>query len=143
MTQYGRHIPHSFMPRGKMTRQEAFNVVWRSFVIEKAPPSLDHESYCVYRGPNGEKCAVGLLIPDDLYRMEFEGKSLRSIVCLDSTLRKMFSGDTLQLLLDMQSAHDDNCDLMGGEFNSAMKRDLMEIWDYFGLEIPEEEEVTQ
>ncbi len=27
-----------------------------------------HKDECKYRGPNGEKCAVGLFIPDDKYR---------------------------------------------------------------------------
>ena len=28
---------------------------------------------CLYRGPNGLKCAIGVLIPDEKYEPEFEG----------------------------------------------------------------------
>lgn len=30
---------------------------------------------CLYRGPNGRKCAVGMFIPDDKYSERMEGKS--------------------------------------------------------------------
>ncbi len=35
----------------------------------------DETPKCMYRGPEGKKCAVGLFIPDENYSSKFEGKS--------------------------------------------------------------------
>jgi hypothetical protein len=42
--------------------------------------SVNDDGHCLYRGPNGTKCAIGCLIPDDIYtrgmenvRVEFLG----------------------------------------------------------------------
>jgi len=35
---------------------------------------------CAYRGDNGDRCAVGMLIPDEIYNQEIEGLGLYSIV---------------------------------------------------------------
>lgn len=34
------------------------------------------QTVCLYRGPNGCKCAIGMLIPDELYDKNMEGRSL-------------------------------------------------------------------
>lgn len=36
-----------------------------------------YKNICLYRGPEGKKCIVGLFIPDNLYKPELEGKSLK------------------------------------------------------------------
>lgn len=45
-------------------------------VIEQGEPSLNTDGYCVYRGPNNHKCAVGHLISDEHYNPEMENKIL-------------------------------------------------------------------
>lgn len=54
-----------------MTPQEAFKTVAKH-VLAQGRPSKNEEGMCVYRGPDGLKCAVGALIPDEAYdpRME-------------------------------------------------------------------------
>lgn len=47
--------------------QAAFDRVWRHFLVDGAPPG-----HLLYRGPNGECCGAGVLLPDDAYRPEFE-----------------------------------------------------------------------
>jgi hypothetical protein len=44
-------------------------------VIMQGKPSATPDGRCRYRGPNGTKCAVGMLIPDDLYDSHIEDKS--------------------------------------------------------------------
>jgi len=34
---------------------------------------------CAYRGLNGTKCAIGILIPDDIYSPDMEGKTFRQL----------------------------------------------------------------
>lgn len=40
---------------------------------EQNAPSIDKDDNCVYRGPGGRRCALGWLIPDELYKPEIEG----------------------------------------------------------------------
>lgn len=65
-----------------MTRQEMAD-----FVVEKLAGQnfvqsarLDGLS-CLYRGPNGIKCAAGHLIPDNIYKTDFEGEVVDTLVC--------------------------------------------------------------
>lgn len=39
--------------------------------------SLDGER-CLYRGPDGKKCAVGMFIPDNKYRSEMDGTAIQN-----------------------------------------------------------------
>jgi hypothetical protein len=34
---------------------------------------------CAYRGEDGTKCAIGILIPDDIYSPDMEGKSFHQL----------------------------------------------------------------
>lgn len=62
-----------------MTEQETFDIVVNHLrqqgcksQEEKLDPLSDLPR-CMYRGPNGTKCAAGILIPDEDYRVEMEG----------------------------------------------------------------------
>jgi len=55
--------------------QKIFNLAWQAFIIEGKPPSVGVGGSCLYRGPNGQKCVVGLLISDNEYNSAFEGDS--------------------------------------------------------------------
>jgi hypothetical protein len=57
-----------------MTNQEIFTTV-RSHLLAQNARSFDPERrLCVYRDWEGKKCAVGALIPDDIYALNMEGK---------------------------------------------------------------------
>ena len=43
------------------------------------PPDGD-ESCCLYRGPDGTMCAIGCIVPDELYRPDIEGLGLEDRV---------------------------------------------------------------
>ena len=64
-----------------MNKREIFDKV-RDHLLAQNAKSLTYGS-CLYRGPDGTKCAVGCLIPDDLYSSQMEGAAI-------------FSGDTLE-----------------------------------------------
>ena len=54
-----------------MTPQEAFETV-ANHLLAQGRPSKNEKGMCVYRGPNGLKCAVGALIPDESYNPRME-----------------------------------------------------------------------
>lgn len=64
---------------------------------------------CKYRGENGTKCAVGLLIPDSEYKTDFEGQAVTPCKVIsnnDITKYVMGKGYDPRLLEDLQSIHD-------------------------------------
>ena len=72
----------------QMTRQDAFDQIvahmrhQRAFSIghiDGQAADEGEEPGCRYRGDNGMKCAVGALIPDDLYSPFMEGKGATAL----------------------------------------------------------------
>lgn len=57
-----------------ITLQDIFDAAWQAFVVEMKPKSENvNSNTCLYRSPEGHKCAIGLCIPDELYNEKFEG----------------------------------------------------------------------
>lgn len=81
-----------------MTRQEMFDTAVRG-VISQGAPSVDRFGGCLYRGPNGLRCAAGWLIPDDKYSPELESKTV-------DALEGIFPELQLEFLGALQCAHD-------------------------------------
>lgn len=55
------------------TTQEAFDAMAKHLLTQNAVSRFPGEVTCSYRGPDGLKCAVGALIPDEIYRPKLEG----------------------------------------------------------------------
>jgi hypothetical protein len=69
-----------------LTNQEVFDKVWDHFITKKNPQSIDINSgTCLYRGPQGERCAAGLFIPDEKYHVELEDASACPLDDFDPT----------------------------------------------------------
>ena len=71
---------------------------------------------CAYRGNNGTKCAIGFLIPDELYDVKFEKKSISDSLVLiisnrNATLGK-FIKDNILFLSDIQCNLHDSFELL-------------------------------
>jgi hypothetical protein len=70
------------------------------------------DEYCAYRTDDGLSCAAGCLIPDAYYSPEFEDKKASALSSENlgeapgSALIKAGYGEHLELILDMQRAHD-------------------------------------
>jgi hypothetical protein len=100
-----------------MTHEEIFDTVARHLLAQKKRsmgPNGQNQK-CLYRGPDGLKCAIGCLIPDELYHKCFEGESIGRILNDDSSqvfplsrkeLRSMFAGVSTSFLNDLQELHD-------------------------------------
>lgn len=70
-------------------------------------PSVNEAGGCLYRGPDGLKCAAGHLIPDDAYSPGMEGESVWQPEVLGALRRAGVAGDLNQHLVSrLQSAHD-------------------------------------
>ncbi len=71
---------------------------------------------CKYRTLDGLKCAVGCLIPDDVYQPSFEGDTLldevdarhrlRTTNPLTECIRSLYGDASLPMLKDLQVLHD-------------------------------------
>lgn len=73
---------------------------------------------CLYRGPNGTKCAIGCLIPAREYRKSFEGNTFDCLLTKSGlqfchskakppvTLQKLVKQGHMQLMRKLQSTHD-------------------------------------
>lgn len=57
---------------------------------------------CLYRGPDGRKCAVGLLIPDDKFDPAINSDAVYDVIDRVDVPEGMSEGD----LNDCQKAHD-------------------------------------
>lgn len=55
-----------------LTRREVFDQV-KAHLLKQGHRSYSRVQGCVYRGKDGDMCAVGCLIPDDIYDMNMEG----------------------------------------------------------------------
>jgi hypothetical protein len=58
----------------------------RSVAVGRDSFGVEHES-CRYRGPDGLKCAVGAIIPDEEYRESLEGLPARQVQDLVPSLQ--------------------------------------------------------
>lgn len=83
------------------TDQQAFDIMVSHLRAQQCR-SADEIRTCLYRGPNGLKCAVGVLIPDDQYSPAFEGWRVSEILDKVPALH----GSNFKLLRDMQIVHD-------------------------------------
>jgi hypothetical protein len=71
---------------------------------EDGTPKLQYgNTKCLYRSPDGKKCAAGAAITDEQYKPEMEGKSIRAVIIqLDITSLSQHA----ELLSELQGVHD-------------------------------------
>lgn len=84
-----------------MDAQEIFDTVASHLLTQKAK-AVDGDS-CMYRAPDGKKCAVGCLITDEEYSPDMEGSAISDLI--DNGGMKRFS-PFKALLEDLQGLHD-------------------------------------
>lgn len=76
---------------------------------------------CRYRSDNGLKCAVGLLIPDELYTPNFEGNGVR--ILIDDYFLEWFP--VRNLITHLQHTHDQSSTDENGAWNK--------VWEDCGI----------
>ena len=89
-----------------MTNQEIFDTAV-THLRKQNRKSIDETKNCLYRGPDGTKCAVGCFIPDDKYSSRMEGESIDTLGKEYLFIRNLFSAEQICMLLsDIQTIHD-------------------------------------
>jgi hypothetical protein len=81
----------------------------RDHLIKQKAKSQTNNGACKYRNINGNMCAVGCLIPDEVYSPELEGKAMgreEIITAVGLSLKMKLDVDTLALLRAWQNYHD-------------------------------------
>ena len=93
------------------TNLEIFNQV-RDHLLKQGRRSIARYSHaysygdCRYRGENGMSCAVGCLIPDELYDPEIESQFAGSQI-VRAVLKKVDIWDNnIGMLMNLQTVHD-------------------------------------
>lgn len=147
-----------------MTNQSMFDTVWNHFVVGKGKSSLatprevrveeveegeerEYDVSCLYRDGDGNKCAFGLFIPDELYDPKWEGKPAGRIIekmrqqgYLEIELETNTQPDYPQSFVKgLQDAHDSAAEEMvykGTDFHKAIEECLRFVAHRFELTIP-------
>ncbi|MEG9884082.1 MAG: hypothetical protein V6Z86_05610 [Hyphomicrobiales bacterium] len=132
----------------EMTAQDVFDKVYRGLAsqgFERSTstelPGRSNTDACAYRGSHGRRCAVGWLIPDDLYDKRLENRGYRwlmaalpngSLSWMPDGLTTFFRGTAphKSLIDELQNVHD------GSEEPEGMKAWLESIAAEKGLEVP-------
>ena len=114
--------------------QEIFNLVVEH-LFKQGRPAYDGVQGCMYRTHDGLRCAVGVLIPDDLYDKAFESNQSNFVIqkLLDADLADWREHE--DLLMRLQSIHDHCSRTEKGTFNLAfLDTDLCNAAAHFSLE---------
>lgn len=93
------------------TNQEIFDIVAKHLLTQAAKSlsvqctgTVYEHRACRYRGDEGRKCAVGVLIPDELYKAELEGWSVTNTYVMASMPEVEI--ESLDLVSKLQKLHD-------------------------------------
>ena len=96
-----------------ITNEELFNRV-RTHLLTQAKKSIDPATdNCLYRGPDGTKCAVGILISDKYYSEYLENIGIgigraggKVVEAVSNSLGVKLTIDNIELLDALQDVHD-------------------------------------
>jgi hypothetical protein len=86
-----------------VTNQECFDGSARHLLTQMKRCSRGSE--CLYRF-DGMKCAIGVLIPDEIYRTWMENRPIRKLLYSCPDLKTLFCGVDESLLIALQDVHD-------------------------------------
>ena len=130
-----------------MTPQEIFDAVWDWFVVQNHGKSLNESGVCAYRGEYGERCAFGVIIPDDSYDPGMEGLGVLPVLWRFDSLRSHLGIDleqvddtrcddksAVKLIIILQKAHDGAWE---ENFAEEVTERFTAIAQEYGLQVPE------
>lgn len=86
------------------TYQEIFDIVYKHLLTQNVKSQGKYND-CRYRGDNGLKCALGILIPDSKYEPKYETKLVRTLV--ENNIIEDVSLASVAFLYSLQKIHDD------------------------------------
>ena len=109
----------------KLTKQDIFNIVANGMLKQGKKSEDRGSSSCLYRGPNGLKCAIGMLMPDNLYDSIMEGQSASESDVM-KTLNVPNTVAFADFLDNLQGVHDDH-------LPNDWDRELVNFAHHYGL----------
>lgn len=86
-----------------LNNQEIFNLVIEGIFKQGGPSyTICGNGYrkCKYRGEDGRKCVVGIILPDEIYEPSMEGRYILHHEWFSKNL------ETIHFLLELQKLHD-------------------------------------
>ena len=90
-----------------MTNQEVYDKVKAHLLTQNAKSISRKYGLCKYRMIRSTKrCAIGCLIPDNLYEREMEGNAVYNLLHDFPKIKKFFEGVSSALLAALQTVHD-------------------------------------
>ena len=110
-----------------MTTQEVFDKVATHLLTQNFKSVDDFGRCCLYRGPEGTKCAVGILIPDEQYNPSMEHHTVQTLID-KFPMPEYFNRDKI-MLIALQRIHD-------SDLVSTWKLQLEIVSVVYNLEMP-------
>jgi hypothetical protein len=93
-----------------MNTQEAFTAIVEHLRKQGCRSQQEDDAACLYRGPKGLRCAVGALIPDELYEESMEGINVASLLIVKREdypkIADLLGSVDISMLEEMQNIHD-------------------------------------
>ena len=118
-----------------MTPTEIINRSYK-FLIEQGKPAV-HNGHCFYKRINGDRCAVGCLLADDLAK-ELEtschGKSIEQVIKKNIELPQWIKDNNL-LLQKIQNAHDNYTYCLEKDWSKYITDEYQEIANEYDVEL--------
>lgn len=112
--------------------QEAFDAGSIHMLTQNTKSVMQQTGECKYRGPNGTKCPIGALIPDELYVPEMDDAGAYDIdgdtgVYALNDQWKLFNPSIVEFLGELQNIHDNKIEILweGELFRLAEKFHLI------------------
>jgi hypothetical protein len=118
--------------------QELFDRVARHLLIQNAKSEVPSGGECLYKGPNGLKCAVGCLIKDEFYNSALECDIVNTPpvrAALNASLGRKLLNDEIDCLRSLQRIHDQSAVL-------AWHEEIRDAAVYYGLSTAVVDELT-
>lgn len=97
------------------TKQQIFDTVAKHLFTQGVRCD-DGDHNCLYRGPNGTKCAVGALIPDAMYNKDMEYNTVDGLFHDFPEVQNILGRSNRDLLTALQYVHDKQ-DNWGNTYN--------------------------
>jgi hypothetical protein len=96
-----------------MTNQEIFDKVATHLLTQKKKSEIMRQAEygipkpaCAYRAADGSTCAIGCLIPDDIFQPGMEGLRVQTLMVYYESIRDLFANNDASLLGTLQVLHD-------------------------------------
>ena len=91
----------------KMEKQKIFDTVATHLAVQGFRAWNKLLEQCVFRAPDGSKCAFGIFIPDDIYKRSMEDYGVETLIDEAPELRHEFK-DHIEFLVTLQKIHDNH-----------------------------------